>query len=246
MKYIGLDPSLAGFGYSVITHTINEEGQEVNQPLDHGVWKTPSSMLYVKRYMTLAAHMDRLVADHPDAVIGMEIPPPQASWFGGLYALHVKLMEIALVHRRFTVLWSPSTVKSVSQGFLGYKGTLSKHEMVKTAAKIFGNYEGKKTYNHNAADALIVAYTTARFNAYRLNLLPASSLSIYETHSFIKNARGVKGHITKEDEYFFSFNTEKWAHILDDIDVLPSPRGSTHPILPKFETPVKKTRKKKA
>lgn len=209
MITLGIDPSLTGFGWCV--HDSEALGEK--RILDSGVISTPSSEVFVSRYVRLKAALIYLITQYPIAGVGVESPPYGELWSEGLYALFVYVNEALYLSRKNVVYFDPSTVKMLAKmDPTVRRGTMDKLDMVEAAKAEVG-----KRLNHNIADAYIIGRSAARFWEFELGLLtredltPAELRSFHRVHTFTKGARAgttVKGGlIFREDDRFFRFSS---------------------------------------
>jgi hypothetical protein len=247
MITLGIDPSLTGFGWCV--HDSDALGEK--RILDSGVISTPSSEVFVSRYIRIKAALIYLVSQYPIAGIGVESPPYGELWSEGLYALFVYVNEAIYLSRKNVVYFDPSTVKMLAKMDPKIRrGTMDKLDMVEAARAEVG-----KRLNHNVADAYIIGRSAARFWEFELGLLseeeltPAEQRSFYRVHTFTRGKRAgttVKGGLVfREDDRFFKFSdrpidTDEEEHrqwlCLKGLKVLTEMRAApSSPSLPKAQ-----------
>jgi len=215
---LGLDPSLTGFGWCV--HRSDVVGPA--RVIAKGVWATPASQVFVWRYMFLRDSVDKLVGTYPEIDgVGVESPPFGEMWSEGLYGLFLYVVEALFVRRKDVVFFDPQTLKRLAKMDPKVrKGTMDKRDMVE-AAKADTQV---KRWNHNEADAYLLARSAARFWEYQRGLLgheeltPSEALTFCRSRVFQKGPRAgtveKRGLIFKEDDRFFRFS------VLDPNDVL--------------------------
>ncbi len=211
MITLGLDPSVTGFGWAI--HDSAKKGQE--RLIEGGVWSTPASMLFVERYMRMRQHVVELLARHPEVLaVGAESPPFGAQWSEGLYALFVYVNEACLIARRDIVHFDPTTVKMLAKVDPSVrKGKMSKADMIARAKEDTGI---TRKWNHNTADAYVIAHSAARFWMFvqgelpRGELTPAEEQAFAAQHTFTRGKRAglttYDGAAFKEDRRFFRFS----------------------------------------
>jgi hypothetical protein len=242
MITLGIDPSLTGFGWCV--HDSEALGEK--RIIASGVISTPSSEVFVSRYMRLKAALVYLVDLHPIVGIGVESPPYGELWSEGLYALFIYVNEALYLSRKNVVYFDPSTVKMLAKMDPNVRrGTMDKLDMVEAAKAEVG-----RRLNHNVADAYIIGRSAARFWEFELGLLtheeltPAEQRSFHRVHTYTKGARAgvtVKGGlIFREDDRFFKFSDRpldpdeeeyrqwlcrKGSKVLAEVRVDPNPQS---------------------
>lgn len=208
MITLGIDPSLTGFGWCV--HDSEALGEK--RIIASGVISTPSSEVFVSRYIRLKAALIYLVDQHPIVGIGVESPPYGELWSEGLYALFVYVNEALYLSRQNVVYFDPSTVKMLAKMDPSVRrGTMDKLDMVEAAKAEVGI-----RLNHNIADAYIIGRSAARFWEFELGLLtpeeltPAELRSFHRVHTYTKGKRAgitVRGGLVfREDDRFFKFS----------------------------------------
>lgn len=146
--------------------------------------------------------------------LGVESPPFGEQWSEGLYGLFLYVNEAAYVCRRDVVYFDPATVKMLAKGDpAARKGKMFKSDMVNATLADTG---GTGRWNHNEADAYIIARSAARFwqlingDVQVESLTPAEAQSFARTHTFTKGKRAgqtVKsGLVYREKDRFFRFS----------------------------------------
>lgn len=218
MITLGLDPSLTGFGWCV--HRSDVVGPA--RVIAKGVWMTPASRVFVWRYMFLRESVQQLVDAYPEIEsVGVESPPFGELWSEGLYGLFLYVVEALFSRRKDVVFFDPMTVKRLAKMDPSVRqGTMDKRDMIGAARA-----ETKiKRWNHNEADAYLIARSAARFWEYQQGLLereeltPSEVITFHRIHVFKQGPRaGTEEHrglLFKEDDRFFRFS------ILGSNDVL--------------------------
>lgn len=242
MITLGIDPSLTGFGWCV--HNSEALGEE--RIIDSGVISTPSSEVFVSRYIRIKAALIYLVEQYPIVGIGVESPPYGELWSEGLYALFVYVNEAIYLSRQNVVYFDPSTVKMLAKMDPKIRrGSMDKLDMVEAARAEVG-----RKLNHNIADAYIVGRSAARFWEFELGMLtpedltPSEQRSFHRVHTYTKGKRaGITvqgGLVFREDDRFFKFSerpidsdeeeyrqwlSRKGSKVLAEIRVPQSPRS---------------------
>jgi len=211
MIVLGLDPSMTGFGWCV------HDGAAVGpaRVVARGRFATPSKQVFVARYMTLRDSIDGLVVQYPQIeAVGIESPPFGEQWSEGLYALFVYVNEVVYTRRKDVVYFDPGTVKMLAKiDHRVRKGKMFKTDMV-AAAKADTGIKG--VFNHNEADAYLIAKFTARFwqlikgQITVADLTPAEYQAFAKVHTFVKGERAGEtirtGAVYKEGKRFYRFS----------------------------------------
>jgi Holliday junction resolvasome RuvABC endonuclease subunit len=211
MIVLGLDPSMTGFGWCV--HDSDATGPA--RVVARGRFATPAKQVFVARYMTLRDSIDGIIVQYPQIeAVGIESPPFGELWSEGLYALFVYVNEVVYTRRKDVVYFDPGTVKMLAKGDPKVrKGKMFKQDMV-AAAKADTGIRG--AFNHNEADAYLVAKFTARF--WQLvkgqisgeDLTPSEHQAFVKIHTFTRGERAGEtvrlGAVYKEGKRFYRFS----------------------------------------
>lgn len=152
----------------------------------------------------------RLLDQYPEVqYLGVESPPFGELWSEGLYGLFLYVTEAIFSRRRDVVYFDPLTVKLLAKMDPKIRrGTMDKRDMIEAAKAD----TGVKRWNHNEADAYIIARSAARFWEFQQELLQEDELTPSELHSFARvpgpKAKTTKklGLIYREDDRFFRFS----------------------------------------
>lgn len=210
MITLGLDPSLKGFGWVVHNPLVTGEARVIAK----GVLSTSSKDTFVRRYVQLREALCYILDTYKEIeVVGAESPPYGEQYSEGLYALFVYVNEAVYLSRRNVVYFDPSTLKMLARMDPSVRrGKMDKGDMI-DAAK---SETGVKRWNHNEADAYIVARSAARFWQFEAGLLleedltPSEKRSFHRVHTYIKGAKAGQvtrgGLIFREDDRFFKFS----------------------------------------
>lgn len=210
MITLGIDQSLTGFGWLI--HDSTKLGE--SRVIASGVVNTAASEVFVSRYASLRSLLVHVIDQHPEIEnVGVESTTFGATWSEGAYALFVYVNEAIYLSRRDVVYFDPSTVKMLARMDPSVrKGTMAKEDMV-AAAKA---ETGIKKWNHNVADAYIIARSAARFWEFYSGILsqedltPSEVQSFSRVHTFKKGPRAgqtVKGGLVfREDSRFHRFS----------------------------------------
>lgn len=186
-----------------------------------GTFSTPAKRVFVWRYMFMRSAVSQLLEHFPQVeAVGVESPPFGELWSEGLYGLFLFVNEALFSHRVDVVYFDPGRVKLLAKmDPTVRKGKMDKGDMV-VAAKA---ETGIKRWNHNEADAYIIARSAARFwdfvdGRLREDELTPSELRVFtKTHTITRGARAGRtiksGLVFKEDDRFFRFS------LLDPRDV---------------------------
>jgi hypothetical protein len=216
VRVLGLDPSLTNFGWAVID-TAAEVGSR-SRCVRRGRFQTSAKTLFIDRYVEMRESLRALVRDvKPDAV-GIEFPVFNDLWSEGMYGLFLYSCEGLKLEGQDVVFWSPMQVKSHARETLGRpkidgkQWRMDKPDMV-DAAKLD---TGGGRWNHNEADAYLVARLASRFWLMHHDLIKERELTSVERRFFLeikKHVRGkkagrtvLKGVLYREDERFFRWS----------------------------------------
>lgn len=206
MIVLGLDPSLTGFGWCVHRSDIDGPGRVVAK----GVWKTPASQVFVGRYMFMRESVGQLIDKYPEVqAVGVESSTFGESWSEGAYGLFLYVTEAVFMRRLDLVYFDPLTVKLLAKMDPKIRrGTMNKGDMIE-AAKADTTI---KRWNHNEADAFIIARSAARFWEFYGGSLVDDELTPSERHVFARTRKTRTGALVKEgtvfreDDRFFRFS----------------------------------------
>lgn len=210
MISLGLDPSLTGFGWCI--HDSDAVGQA--RVVAKGQYHTEAKDLFVTRYMYLRDSVDDLLRKHPEVhVVGIESSIFGEQWSPGGYGLFLYVNEAVYGLRKDVVFFDPSTVKLLAKGSRR-PGKMFKSDMVETAKQ---DTDGAKVrWNHNEADAYVIAKGAARFWSFFEGYIEEESLNPAEHHVFAKThtyRRGKRagettktGTIFREGDRFYQFS----------------------------------------
>lgn len=212
MKCLGLDPSLTAFGWS-----LHDDSFPVGDPrrlILKGLFKTKSDMVFVDRYVLQRQRVIDLVREHTPDCVGMESTTFGDQYSEGMYGLFLYTNEALRICKCDVAFWSPSQPKSHAHEFLkrpkGWK--MEKPEMIAAAKKD----TGISKWNHNEADAYLIAKLSARFWGFQKGVLSLDELTPVEKRMFSDvhtYTRGKKagttvhnGILFKEDSRFFQWS----------------------------------------
>ena len=213
MITLGLDPSLTGFGWCIHNGSVAGPGRVLSK----GQFKTTASHNQYWRYMYLREAVGTLLDQHPEVeAVGVESPPFGEGWSEGLYGLFLYVNEAVMTHYKDVVYFDPLRVKLLAKMDASIrKGTMDKMDMVDIAKQDTGILQ----WNHNEADAYIIARSAARFWDLYHERLTTDQLTPAEDQVFL-NVRTPKkgkhagetlgtGILFKEGDRFFRFSTLK-------------------------------------
>lgn len=210
MRTLGFDPSLTNFGWAV--H--DSDGVAAGRCLARGRFRTSSATLFVDRYCDLRASVISLLSQYDVARVGVEYPVFDELYSEGMYGLFLYTCEALKLGCRDVVFFSPGQIKAQARQFLGRPKNwkMQKPDMVEAAQLDAGG--GR--WNHNEADAYLVAKAAARFWQFYDGSLAKEDLTIPEKQQFAHihtYKRGKKagetehrGILYREDERFFQWS----------------------------------------
>ena len=191
-----------------------------------GRFQTSSKTLFIARYVDLRAQVRQLLADTGVRYVGCEYPVFNALWSEGMYGLFLYTCEAMRDGGVDVVFFSPGQVKTNARLILdrprvGNKlWVMKKSDMCDASRADTG---GKGRWNHNEADAYLVARTAGRFWEYVDGGLKRADLTAVElkqftaVHTYKRGKRAGetvhRGVEYREDERFF-----RWAKEQEDPD----------------------------
>ena len=192
MIALGLDPSVASFGWSIV----NSQAQARERVLVRGTVRTSSQDFFLDRYV---AH-ERWLADFFTQYPAIEAVGLEASIFGeeyseGAYALHIAVLHVLRAARRDVVLFLPPQLKALARGHMGGI-KMHKPDMVATVKRLVARpneIHVKFKIDEHQADATLAAWFGARFFELWAGTLDAEELSDAERHVFLREHRISKG-----------------------------------------------------
>lgn len=211
MITLGLDPSLTGFGWCIHNSSVSGPRRVVAK----GVFSTPAKRVFIWRYLYLREAVGMVLDRYPNIDnVGVESPPFGEQFSEGLYGLFLYVNEALFRRRKDVVFFDPQTVKRLAKMDPSIrKGTMDKGDMIE-AAKVDS---GIKRWNHNEADAYLVARSAARFWEFLKGLLredeltPAEHQAFINAHTFERGPRAgntvKRGLAFKENDRYFEFSS---------------------------------------
>lgn len=213
MLVLGSDPSLTDHGWCVVDYADPENPVLV----DSGRFRTKSKDFFTRRYRKHYEGFHSLMVKYKPDYVGLEIPPPQASWSAGLYPIWIGISDICTELRVPFATWMPSSVKAYARDILGDSGKMFKSDMV-DAAKIVLPITGN--LNHNIADAILINKMSYRFAALFNGHITEDELTEKEcylyTRTITRRKTGTvekKGMIFKEGEMFYDLPHPKYDYL---------------------------------
>ena len=215
MLVLGLDPSLTNFGWAL--HDTDAEG--VARCVDRGRFQTKPREFpdEIRRYKYLRKCLfDKIEELKPEAM-GIEYPVFGEDYSEGMYALFMFSLEAIQDQAQNLILLGPTQVKSWAKEALGRPKVwdMKKSDMVDAAKEITG---GKGRWDHNEADAYLVASVAGRFWQLFTEQIDEEDLTFVEKrtftkiHTFVKGKRKgqtvMKGILHRESDRFFLWSVE--------------------------------------
>lgn len=209
MISLGLDPSLTGFGWCVHNSRVVGPGRV----LAKGRLSTNTKQVFVCRYMFMRQSIINLLVAFPEVkAVGVESPPLGDGWSMELIMLFLYVNEAVFLQRRNVIYFDPARVKLLAKGDPKIRrGRMDKPDMIE-AAKADTTI---KQWNHDEADAYILARSAARFwdlfegHITEDTLTPAEQQVFTHTRTITKGHRKgrtiKKGLLFKEGDRFFQF-----------------------------------------
>jgi len=207
---LGLDPSMSGFGWCV--HDADASGRK--RVVDKGRFASPSSEVFIARYLGLRACVGDILDDYPEVrIVGVESPPFGEQWSEGLYGLYLYVNEAVYLRRKDVVYFDPLTVKLLAkEDPTVRRGKMFKADMVAMAKADTGIPQ----WNGDEADAYHIARFAARFllllegKIDKDVLLPSEQHVFLKEHSFVRGKHAGETHqlgtMFREGERFFRFS----------------------------------------
>lgn len=226
MITLGIDPSLAGFGWCVHNGSVAGEGRVIAK----GRLKTPASRIFYWRYMYLREAVRRLLYKYPEVeAVGVESPPFGEGYSEGLFGLFLYVNEAIMCHRKNVVYFDPLRLKLLAKMDPTVRqGTMDKGDMVDVARQD----TGLQRWNNDEADAYLIARSTARFWDLHAGVItpeeltPAEEQVFRSVHVFTKGKKAGTtdkiGVLYKEGDRFYQFSALKPEDLEIDINICPS------------------------
>jgi len=214
MIVLGLDPSLTNYGWAL--HDSTAPVGDPSRCPQRGRFCTPPKMEFVDRYVSQRDSLRALIQDTRPDRVGIEFPIFGNLWSEGMYGLFLYSCEALKLEGCDVVFWAPLQVKAHARDTLDRpKGwAMDKQDMIQ-ASKVDA---GGGRWNHNEADAYLVAVLSARFWEFFDGSLLEGSLTSTEERYFTKvhtfkrgrhAGRTVKkGVIYREKDRFFMWSQD--------------------------------------
>lgn len=210
MLVLGLDPSLTAFGWAV--HDSGASGP--SRCVARGRFSTDSKMVFVDRYVSMRESLRKLLRETRPDKVGIESPVFKDLFSEGMYGLFLYSNEALKLERKDVVFFSPGQGKAHARESLrrpdGWK--MLKGDMVEAARADTGG--GK--WNHNEADAYLIARLSARFwSLYEgeigeADLTPVERKQFLQIHTFQRGKHAgktvKKGLLFREEDRFFRWS----------------------------------------
>lgn len=211
MLVLGLDPSLTNFGWALHDDEFVGKGRCPAR----GRFQTPSKQVFIDRYVHMRDSLRDLIQTHKPDRIGIEYPVFNDLWSEGMYGLFLYSCEALRLEGADVVFFSPMQVKVharlIAERPKGWK--MRKADMCDAAKADTG---GGGRWNHNEADAYLVARVSARFWRLYEGLIDEEDLTVPEKKQFMTihtYQRGKKagrterrGILFRESERFFRWS----------------------------------------
>jgi hypothetical protein len=180
-------------------------------------------MEFITRYMAQRESLRAVIREHRPDRVGIEFPVFDNLWSEGMYGLFLYSCEALRAECMDVVFWSPLQAKAHARDTLdrpkGWK--MDKADMCEAAKQDAGG--GR--WNHNEADAYLVAVLSGRFWDFydgRLEeggLTPTEIRYFTKVHTFVRGAKAgktiKKGVIYRESDRFFRWSRLRGEEIND-------------------------------
>jgi hypothetical protein len=204
---LGIDPSLTGLGWCVHDGDVVGPGRVIAK----GWFSTPREQIDYLRYMFLREAVGRVLAAYPQIEgVGVESPPFGESWSEGLYGLFLYMNEALVRARKDVVYFDPLRVKLLTKMDSSIRrGKMDKSDMI-DAAKAETSI---RVWNHNEADAYIIARSAARFWDFQRKLVTVDELTPSERSIFPKV-------VEKKNDRYYLFSSLTDADLVIDPVVI--------------------------
>lgn len=214
MRVLGIDPSLTAYGWAI--HDTDAPVGSTDRCLARGRFSTPAKTEFVDRYVMMRESLKSLIHRERPDFVGIEHPVFSALFSEGMYGLFLYSCEALKSSGCDVVFWSPLQVKAHARESLGRpaKWVMDKVDMVEASK----HDAGPGRWNHNEADAYLVARLSGRF--WKLygeaitpdDLTPVERKYFTEIHKFVRGKRAGrevrKGVMYREDERFFLWSQD--------------------------------------
>lgn len=216
MIVLGLDPSLTDSGWCVVDYS-KPFGDQV---IAMGRIRTKAKDFFTRRYRKHYEGVRDLIDLYKPDYVGIEQPPPQASWSAGLYPLWISMADSCTESRIPFATWMPTSVKAFAKEILqDPKGKLFKSDMVDASKISFGI---TSQINHNIADALLINQLSYRFRSLMLGHLSEDDLTVKERYMFTRTKVSKKtkvveklGMMFKEGKFYYDLHNPKYDYLYE-------------------------------
>jgi hypothetical protein len=181
--------------------------------------------------MFLRDGVHAVLTKYPEVqAVGVESPPFGESFSEGLFGLFLYVNEAVMLHRKDVVYFDPLRVKLLTKMDPGVRqGTMDKGDMVDAAQQD----TGLRRWNHNEADAYLIARSAARFWDLHAGVIspaqltPAEEQVFRSVHVFSKGKKAgttdKRGVLYKEGDRFYQFSALAPEDVqIPEIDLRPS------------------------
>ena len=222
MRILGLDPSLASFGWAV------HETMASTRPtrcVARGHIETSSRTLYVDRYIDLRENIRALIQEHQPDRVSQEQPVFGEMYSEGMYGLFLFVSEAIRLEKKDVVFWTPDQIKAFARELLdrplvnGRKWKMTKGDMIEAAQwdTRLSDANYRKRWKNDEADAYMAAVLGGRFWDFHAGNIQASDLTPVENKQFLEVQQGKgrkrgrvirKGTLYREDDRFFLWSQE--------------------------------------
>jgi len=212
VKVLGIDASLVAFGWAM--HDTEAPFGSPERCSEKGLFRTPSKMEFIDRYVFHRESLKTLIERTKPDRVGLEFPVFKEMYSEGCYGLFLFVCEALKTERCDVVFWAPMQAKAHARDTIdrpkGWK--MDKQDMIE-AARVD---TGIGRWNHNEADAYLIARISGRFWKLYEGLLSESDLTTTEARYFtdinlVRRAGKFKkrGVIYREDERFFAWSSRE-------------------------------------
>jgi len=217
---LGLDPSLTNFGWGI--HDPNKPFGDPLRCIDRGRFQTSSKTLFIGRYVDIRTKLFDLLQEKQIQKIGLEYPVFDNLYSEGMYGLFLYTCEALYDYGADVVFFSPGQIKAHARillkrpKILGHQWKMEKPDMVEAAKLDTGS---KANWNHNEADAYLVARLASRFWQFHGGFITEADLSPLELKQFTEVKQYVRGKkagstvkrgiLYRENERFFQWSDVK-------------------------------------
>lgn len=194
MRILGLDPSLTNYGWSLVEY---EEGSLV-QLIDRGRIRTAPGQFpdMVDRYTYMRSQVQELLQRTNPQACGIEstVFSTRAYFTEGLFALFIMSLEAIKSESKDLVLFAPLQVKSYAKTLIDRPSwwKMEKADMIEVSKTISDGLDISKDakgrprkWDHNEADAFIIASFAARFWSLVYGHIKPAEMSDHEHKLFL-------------------------------------------------------------